>query len=329
LLLLLQRSRAALTALGIPNDPTATHHTHYHIDFNAPARLSIQSNQNLMVDGANVTGMPLGTSLDSSILCELALDLAWEWGLSENDMDAYLPVDLESTKVPMVIVAAADKITENVIGVCQPVDNAGGFDLRVAAQTHFFLRGVEPMEVDISRIEIKVIYIVRQPEHGHFILGENSLYGEGTYIPDEGYLGEDRLEAFVAVGDDVVRVVYNFVVQPNATDQLEESAWNALCPKGLFWIISETSTENQPPATLQSLFSFIDTGTFSSVRFSDLSGAALAQTTGTGASAQITLDTDAAGHGWFIDYTPYLKEGYLPTSAVGWVETKWKPSVGR
>jgi hypothetical protein len=37
--------------------------------------------------------------------------------------------------------------------------------------------------------------------------------------------------------------------------------------------------------------------------------ATLAQTTGTA----ITLDTTAADHGWFLDYTPYLNEEFLPT----------------
>ena len=37
-----------------------------------------------------------------------------------------------------------------------------------------------------------------------------------------------------------------------------------------------------------------------SYSFSNLSGAALAQTTGTGANASITLDNNAAGHNWFM-----------------------------
>lgn len=47
-----------------------------------------------------------------------------------------------------------------------------------------------------------------------------------------------------------------------------------------------------------------------------LDGSTLAQTTGTGPgpTAQITLDTDAAGYGWFIDDTPYLNDEFLPTS---------------
>ncbi len=42
--------------------------------------------------------------------------------------------------------------------------------------------------------------------------------------------------------------------------------------------------------------------------FAALEGGALGQTTG----QTITLDANAAGYNWFIDYTPYLNEEYLP-----------------
>lgn len=48
--------------------------------------------------------------------------------------------------------------------------------------------------------------------------------------------------------------------------------------------------------------------------YSDLPGAAVGNVIGQGAFAQMLLDTTAAGHGWFIDYTPYLNEEFLPTS---------------
>ncbi|MDS4060265.1 MAG: tandem-95 repeat protein [Candidatus Contendobacter sp.] len=44
----------------------------------------------------------------------------------------------------------------------------------------------------------------------------------------------------------------------------------------------------------------------------EFSASTLAQTTGTG--AQITLDDDAAGYGWFIDPTPSDNDEFLPTS---------------
>ena len=46
----------------------------------------------------------------------------------------------------------------------------------------------------------------------------------------------------------------------------------------------------------------------------DLAGAAVAQTTGEGSSAQITLDANAAGYNWFIDSTPADNSEFLPTA---------------
>jgi hypothetical protein len=46
----------------------------------------------------------------------------------------------------------------------------------------------------------------------------------------------------------------------------------------------------------------------------DLHGSLLVQTVGTGRDASITLDTNAAGHGWFIDDTPDNNDEFLPTA---------------
>jgi hypothetical protein len=49
--------------------------------------------------------------------------------------------------------------------------------------------------------------------------------------------------------------------------------------------------------------------------FTDLASTAVGETTGQGLNAQITLDTNAAGHGWYIDPTPLdNSDDYLPTS---------------
>ena len=49
--------------------------------------------------------------------------------------------------------------------------------------------------------------------------------------------------------------------------------------------------------------------------FGNLQNNALGQTTGKGPSAAITLDTTAAGRGWYIDATPLDNlDDYLPTS---------------
>lgn len=50
------------------------------------------------------------------------------------------------------------------------------------------------------------------------------------------------------------------------------------------------------------------------VGFGNLESMSLGETKGEGATAQITLDSNAAGHGWFIDATPDNNEEFLPTS---------------
>ncbi|MDR0716137.1 MAG: matrixin family metalloprotease [Azoarcus sp.] len=271
--------------------------------------------------GQNLTASVSGTSGAvtgiSSILHDLVADLAQELGLLESDMDVYFPVDLESGSVPMAVVASAAKSSEHVFGVCRPVTmNSFTTDaFGVMAQSYLMKRGKDPMEVDISKVSIKLISIVKQPEHGQFVMLEGE-YGSAKYTPDKGYLGKDRVEVIVSVGDEIIRIVCDFVVQQKATDSLElgGAEWNELCPKGIGWIISELSAEDYPDlanwygaASLQSLL----TGAKDALTgFTDLSGASLGQTTG----SQITLDADAASHGWFIDATPYLNEEWLPTS---------------
>jgi hypothetical protein len=174
--------------------------------------------------------------------------LAQELGLSENDMDMYFPVDMESAKAPMVIVAATtNKIGEKVIGVCRlAADNELTYlDFYGATQDYLTKHGRDP--VDISEAyevfgEIMVT-VVKPPEHGRLVLGEWDRWEE-SYHPDEGYLGKDRVEVIMSIGEDVIRVVYNLLVQPKALDQIEESERNALCPKGWYWIMSGLENGN-------------------------------------------------------------------------------------
>ena len=195
-------------------------------------------------------------SIRLATLQDAALELAQEWGLSENDMDFYFPPDLESTNPPMVIVSAADqtKTREKVMGWCLPVDNLTTFGFVSAAQQYLMqYEGKDPVDVHISRVEAKILAITRQPEHGILTLHDEEPDGYAVYRPDEGYRGKDRVEALVAVGEDIVRVVLNFVVigSERAVDQLQGPEWIKLCPKGDSWRISDVSPPNPTLFTRQ------------------------------------------------------------------------------
>jgi hypothetical protein len=63
-----------------------------------------------------------------------------------------------------------------------------------------------------------------------------------------------------------------------------------------------------------------------SLSIADLPGAAVGQTTG----SNITLDTNAAGNGWFIDSTPWDNSEFLPTSNPNeWVAKAGSEAAGK
>ena len=263
--------------------------------------------------------------------------MAGEWGLSENDMDMYFPPEQTSTRPPMLIVAAANPSKERVVGACLPVKGgelAEGvlFAFGGAAQDYLIrYEHKDPMDVDISRVQIKLLAVTRQPEHGSLTKIKNDPYQAILYRPDAGYYGKDRVEATVAVGNDIVRVVYNFVVQRKDIERLQPAEDRKLCPKGLFWKISGSSEVGSTVAggRIEGMNALLSAAS-QNLTFADLNDSELGQTTGTGPSAQITLDTDAAGHGWYVDYTPYLNDEYLPTSnPLEWIAKPGSEAEGK
>lgn len=204
-----------------------------------------------VVDEAKIDGAADSQNsslLDTTVLHELALELAGEWGLSENDMDMYFPPDQASTQSPIMIVAAANSTKEKVVGACLPVegDSAEGVSLNFGSAAQDYLVRYEhkdPMDVDISRVQIKLLAVTRSPENGQLTMIQNSPYPLAQYLPSAGYYGKDRVEATVFVGNDIVRVVYNFVIQRKNVEKLQPVEEKKLCPRGLYWKISGVSEE--------------------------------------------------------------------------------------
>jgi hypothetical protein len=136
--------------------------------------------------------------------------------------------------------------------------------------------------------EFRNSVLLEMPIHGTITPGK--IDGYFFYDPMPGYKGHDRAVFQVEYQGKVYRIVYDLVV----VEVLDEKS--PLCPE-------EPSLIKVKPN---------DSGVigYYGFNFFDISGSSLAQTIGTGPTAQITLDLDAAGHGWYIDYTPYLNEKY-------------------
>jgi hypothetical protein len=264
---------------------------------------------------------------------DFLLAMANRFGSLENKMDIYYPVDVDlgTTNTPSVLVAEARQAgRERAVGICSIADN-GWNDLPGEIARGYLMRYENKTLQELPPLaSFKDIRIVKQAEHGRLILEEGSNGMLLTYLPDEGYHGKEHFEVLVSMGDGFLRIVYYVVANVSlgsidglAADQLSDSEIRKFCPEG-GWLISLPSSEDDAdPANwyyTASLQVLLANAKAALTGFTDLSGASLGQTTGD----RITLDTDAADHGWFIDYTPYLNEEWLPTSN----PYEWKAKPG-
>jgi|GEM_PF-3670703 len=159
---------------------------------------------------------------------------------------------------------------------------------------------------DAERSALTVI--LKQPEHGTL---DASEYGDYTYRTT--FSGENAVEDHFTL-----QVVYKgktFILNyriyiPFAGDASWKWEQNCSEPPFVDWKISLF-----PPQTTDDLSTLLSTAATAFVGFADLPGSAVAQTTGYYNSGQITLDSNAAGWGWYIDPTPLDNtDDYLPTA---------------
>jgi Matrixin len=180
------------------------------------------------------------------------------------------------------------------IGVCNLVENppnappvpwtAGNIiNPALAAKNYFWLvEGRDYGNLDAQEQPLE------SPKHGRLQPNNGGGY---SYIPDTGYLGSDRATFLVEFGSKKLKMVHTIRVLEGVADNAYDD--KRYCPNGRYWKIS----------------SVIDLPT-PFVEFADLPGGSVGQATGT----NITLDTNAAGHGWFVDTTPDNNDEFLATS---------------
>jgi len=211
--------------------------------------------------------------------------------------------------------------------------------------------------------------ILQQPAHGVLRLvteaDRGTLFGSTAdpldpnanlyaYLPDSNYVGNDSATVQVVYGNGLkVNVKYFF--QSVNRGGLAENWVDTYCSKtGFYWKISNnlspngtstiTSVNYQTPATVAAITSATNTVTLDSVlgtslassldanttgvtlNIASLPNAAVGQTTGTA----ITLDTSAAGYGWYIDPNPAANTDFLPTSNPNvWIAAPGSAAAGK
>jgi len=217
--------------------------------------------------------------------------------------------DLQQQYAPVMVAltnqAQQAASTPRTAGVCQVMPNRPGVEITLEnslspdAYAANYLFEFEKRHIDDAGA---IVTFVQLPKHGKLI---NEVRGASvskggnnySYVPDPGYYGRDKVIALVRIDGYQVKVVYFLqAVKEDIGDTWEGKYCG---PKGMTWKISLPDTPLDTP-TIQSLLSFTGIDTPVKVAISDLAGGALGSTQGT----TITLNTNAAGHGWFIDATP-------------------------
>jgi hypothetical protein len=164
------------------------------------------------------------------------------------------------------------------------------------------------------------IALSEPPKHGEVRL----LAAQYSWmiIPKEGYKGPDRAVFLVERNRKQVRVVFNFLVMEVMPGDVQHYSCRSFKFSAGDQLLDfhALASENDATADLQAwlrraqLSALLSVASATVTGLTDLPAMALGQTTGTGSSAQITLDAAAAGHGWFIDATPEANDEYLPTA---------------
>ena len=276
------------------------------------------------------------------------------------------PHNLLATDVTTVLAAAATPTApttpasqkyEAVLGACQFVeigDEMGSAinDIPVLGPVDDFLKHLDTKSVT------KVV-LLDAPKHGtlqHYTtqhepkMSEADLIGMYHYSPDANYYGSkkdfykgsDQFSFDVEARGKHFKIIYSVYVV-DVVDFVQRGDYpkvNNLCPNpSVSWVISEGSGVTSDESSAMALNAWLvpsqldakmDAASGVTFSFGNLPGGAVGQTVGDGVNANITLDTNAAGNGWFIDTTPSDNSEFLPTSNPNeWVAKAGSEAAGK
>ncbi|MBI5429259.1 MAG: tandem-95 repeat protein [Nitrosomonadales bacterium] len=224
---------------------------------------------------------------------------------------------------PIVLVQAAagsaPPPASFILNECQEIDHQKGptsafhvVDPAGLLQVYFASVG---SKVDLADIKVTLL---QGTQHGSLSSGVDSLgFTSYYYDPVPGYLGDDQAKFMTDTVYEGTHFRIMIIVQIKVLETVNERAPE--CPDPVM-------IKAPKPATGDSGYSAGYNLASVSVNFADLPNGAVGQAVGN----TITLDTNAAGHNWFIDTTPWDNSEYLPTSnPYEWVAKEGSAAYGK
>ena len=242
--------------------------------------------------------------------------------------------------VPVMIAQAnqaqsSTALTVRTVGICFGISNGvdtspmGDNVVEPKGEAQSYLLNYE--KKNVADTVPATITILQQPAHGILRLLTQAdigtiLPGSGgtvdpsnpgyIYLPEKGYIGQDKAVVLVEIGGVKVKEIFYFHDMDEQTSPCGGSNYGTwkisttLAPNGTSTVTAvdylPSITSNSAPVTGATLASILGKSLANSLdantsgitlNIANLPGGAVGQTVGTA----ITLDTNAAGYGWYIN----------------------------
>ena len=300
-----------LARLRVDFRPEVPHSDHFHITFQAPKIKEIVTPPKLLLSdssGAITEGVTTGLA-----------SLYGNVGMVQVAQNAAKP-----TKYKAVLDSCHRKDKDGYPG-------PGSAVLPLTALEFYLHRTKQAVPESLSLADATVT-VIKSPTFGKLIknISKDSGRTDFDYVAnDKNRLGRDRVEFEVSYKGNTYKIInrIDMVRAAELSDNPDEKYYSGSCDAVVRRIAYDSSSENDQgnldsfaytfghiSDMLAATNSMLDLSNVMLI-FQDLPSTAVGETTGAGLSAQITLDTNAAGHGWYIDQTPLDNtDDYLPTS---------------
>ncbi len=300
-----------------------------------------------------ITLQTLEADPNTSNASDQLIQLAQAMELPVEELTVFIDAVLDHTGSPAIYVAAKEQNSTsksnlpNKLGVCNEYRSNGSHPVRPIfdAEDYFlkYKKGPAVVANVGNNLQIRTetqIEVAKQPSHGRLDLFRPGADAEDVdkygylYIPDKDYVGLDKFEFIVSVDGKSLRVYYQVKVFPEDDNPNYVGYCNWETPT---WKISNNSSMSGAPSgnlaawdRTTDISRLLAVASQSLTGFAVLPGNVVGTTFGDGSTAQLTLDTDAAGYGWYLDPTPDANEEYLPTSNPNeWVAKAGSDAAGK
>jgi Matrixin len=249
----------------------------------------------------------------------------------EMEMDYFVPPQFSTTPVSLVAKASSNKSPKILKPSTMCTDIGSGIP-NSALNTFTVLKYADLVKnQDVRKYKVRML---QAPEHGRVIQTGDALTiplsempiaftsSDFMYQPIQDYIGKDRAVFLVEANNRQYKVTVNFWVMDFVYDPAPPDLY---CKSQKFGLGIDAVHDLAAWQKSSDLMNLLADASQSFTGFSNLAGTAVGQTNGEGAAASITLDSNAAGHGWYVDATPADNtDDFLPTADAG----VWQAKAG-